>query len=707
MQSVIYLVRLTTMKIRLLAPFYIAQITLIPVFAQAPQDVRDTTKLLTEVVVHGYLYDRPLNEVPASIAVLRPEDFERYSNTSILPAMNSIPGVRMEERSPGSNRFSIRGSLLRSPFGVRNVKVYWNGLPLTDGGGNTYINILDFNALTSSEIIKGPGGSLYGAGTGGVVLLNKVTGTKPSLSLSSVFGSYGLQRYQMQGEVGNETVKASFQYTHQQANGYRTQTEMRRDALNGDVSLRLNSKSSLTATLFYTDLFYETPGGLTKAQYEQDPRQARPAKTSPPPLPGAVEARAAVRNKTGYIGLMHDYEWNEHWSARTGVYGSITSFENPTVRNYESRDEDNIGARHEAQYKFGAGQIKGKVTVGGEYQYFFSPLRVFSNVDGKPGSLESDDELKSRQLLAFGQIELDLPQDIFVTAGLSSNFLRYNFLAKLASPAMNQRRKFDPVLSPRIAALKKLGRLASVYGSVSRGFSPPSLAEVRPSAGTYNNSLDPERGMSYELGVKGNILNQLTYDITTYSFQLDKTIVIQRNDDGAEYFINAGRTSQRGLEAKISWMPVIETAAGASLKIWGSYTYSHYRFRDYVNDAVDYSGKRITGVAPTVAVVGLDFSLWKFYVNITGNYTDATPLNDANSEYASEYYLLGSRLGFKSTMGNSGTLEVFTGIDNATNQTYSLGNDLNAIGGRYYNAAAGRNYFAGVSFKPVFAPKRK
>ena len=37
----------------------------------------------------------------------------------------AIPGVRMEERTPGSYRLSIRGSLLRSPFGIRNVKVYF------------------------------------------------------------------------------------------------------------------------------------------------------------------------------------------------------------------------------------------------------------------------------------------------------------------------------------------------------------------------------------------------------------------------------------------------------------------------------------------------------------------------------------------------------------------------------------------------------
>jgi iron complex outermembrane receptor protein len=49
-------------------------------------------------------------------------------------------------------------------------------------------------------------------------------------------------------------------------------------------------------------------------------------------------------------------------------------------------------------------------------------------------------------------------------------------------------------------------------------------------------------------------------------------------------------------------------------------------------------------------------------------------------------------------------LDFYTGADNLLNETYSLGNDINAAAGRYYNAAPQRNYYAGISFqwnKPV------
>ncbi|HTE30094.1 MAG TPA: TonB-dependent receptor [Chryseolinea sp.] len=690
--------------------FAVLLLTTLSLFEVSAQDSippLDSTRILQEVLVHGYLYDRPLSEVPASIAIITRQDLERFSNTSILPVVNTIPGVRMEERSPGSYRFSIRGSLLRSPFGVRNVKLYWNGLPLTDGGGNTYLNLIDFNAVTSTEIIKGPGGSLYGAGTGGVVLLNKTIGNHPSISVSSVFGSYGLQRYQFQGEAGNDKVKASVQYTHQQADGYREQTRMRRDAFNGDITFVLGSKSSLSATLFYTDLFYQTPGGLTKAQYDDNPTQARPPKTTPPPQPGAVETKAAVENKTGYGGIIYNYDWNDHWTSKTGVYGSVTSFQNPTIRNYESRDEDNVGARHETQYDFNQNSWKGKITFGGEYQYFFSPVQVYTNSNGDPGNIQSDDELKSKQLLLFAQAEFELPRDFFVTIGGSGTYLKYDYLAKLPAP-VQQERKFDPVFSPRVAVLKKFGPNVSVFASLSKGFSPPSLAEVRPSAGTYNNSLKPERGISYEAGLRGGIFRQqVTFDMAVYDFELDETIVIQRTADGAEFFVNAGETSQRGIEAKVAWSPVMTSKTFSYFKLWSSYTYNHYRFTEYVQDAVDYSGNRLTGIAPTIAVIGVDISLWKFYINLTGSYTDAIPLNDANTEYASAYTLLGARLGYKTNLSQTFPLDLFVGMDNALDETYSLGNDLNAIGGRYYNSAAGRNVYVGLVVKPFFPAAHK
>ena len=459
---------------------------LISIAIQAQQNLPgDSVRTLSELVVQGYRNDRPLSEVPASIGIISMKDIAGINNRSLLPVVNTIPGVRMEERSPGSYRFAIRGSSLRSPFGVRNVKMYWNGLPLTDGGGNTYLNLLDFNSVDNIEIIKGPGGSLYGAGTGGVVLINSANRRK-ELNFSAISGSYGLQRYQLGGEVfATKKTTVHTQLAYQHSDGYREHTKMERLALNIGSTTALTKSSSLSTTLFSTGLYYETPGGLTLSQFETDPKQARPATKT---QPGAIQQKASVENHTTFLGLQYENDWNDRWSTRIGVYGSHTNFKNPAIRNYEKRKEDNWGARVESQYKFGNEVWKGKLTLGGEYQHFYSPIYNYDNLQGEAGNLQYHDDTKANQGLLFVQTEFDLPQNFFVTIGASDGFLKYDFIRQSNATPSSEQRNFDPEISPRIAVLKKIEDQISVYASISGGYSAPTLAEVRPSAGVLNTS---------------------------------------------------------------------------------------------------------------------------------------------------------------------------------------------------------------------------
>ncbi len=300
------------------------------------QSFKDSTKVLEEIIVSAYSSNRSLKETPVALGLAGEKELNRFSNTSILPAMNTIPGVRMEERSPGSYRFSIRGSTIRSPFGVRDVKFYWNGLPLTDGGGNTYLNLLDFDAFGKVEIIKGPGASLYGSGTGGVVLLNSPLTNQKQLQFTAMGGSFGLQRYQAKAVFGNARKKIFVNYAHQQSDGYREQSAMRKDAFNLEGSFALGNKSTIQASVFYTDLYYQTPGGLTLAQYNTDPRQARPNPN------GSVQQQAAIYNKTIFGGVSYEKQWSSKWSTRVGMYDSYTDYTNPAIRNYERRTEYNV-----------------------------------------------------------------------------------------------------------------------------------------------------------------------------------------------------------------------------------------------------------------------------------------------------------------------------------------------------------------------------
>ena len=77
------------------------------------------SKKLEDVVVKGYEQNRRLSETAGAVGVVSQKKFDVFGSASVLPAINTVPGVRMEERYPGSYRLNIRGSSLRSPFGVR------------------------------------------------------------------------------------------------------------------------------------------------------------------------------------------------------------------------------------------------------------------------------------------------------------------------------------------------------------------------------------------------------------------------------------------------------------------------------------------------------------------------------------------------------------------------------------------------------------
>jgi iron complex outermembrane receptor protein len=191
----------------------------------------DSVKQLHAITVKGYLSDQPLLSVPASVSVLTPDQLKQQPDNSLVSAMNTIPGVRMEERSPGSYRLSIRGSLLRSPFGIRDVKIYYDDIPLTDAGGNSYLNAVDVNSVQSIEVLKGPDGSLFGANSGGVVLVSPVNRYADSNFVKVGFngGSYALIHENVALQNVDKNNQLNINQAYESYGGYRRHSNMYRN----------------------------------------------------------------------------------------------------------------------------------------------------------------------------------------------------------------------------------------------------------------------------------------------------------------------------------------------------------------------------------------------------------------------------------------------------------------------------------------------
>src|SRR3954470_8130695 len=338
----------------------------------------------------------------------------KQAGQSLVPVLNTVPGVRMEERSPGSYRLSIRGSLLRSPFGVRNVKVYWNDIPLTDAGGNTYLQLIDINQVQSLEIIKGPASSLYGANTGGAVILhsgNYVTPKTNTFKASVSGGSYGLFNEQAAWTHETKTFQTSIQQTHQQSDGYREHSAMRRDMVKWDGNWQITDKEKLSFISFYSDLYYQTPGGLTYSQLGTDTTA----------YPKAVQQKAAVYNKTAFAGVSLVSTISKHFDNTTAVTVNHTDFKNPFTTNYELRNEWNVGGRTFFTYHTETKDINFKWLAGAELLHNHSHIDDYDNNSGVKGNVQFKDELFATQPSFFTQMNLQWADRFTVQAGISSN----------------------------------------------------------------------------------------------------------------------------------------------------------------------------------------------------------------------------------------------------------------------------------------------
>ncbi len=674
-------------------------------FAQQKAVLDTITTTLNEVVITAFEQNRPIAN-GTIIKVLSSNNADRYNKTSLVNAFNSIAGVRMEERSPGSYRINIRGSSLRSPFGVRNVKIYWNDIPITDAGGNSYFNQFAFNNFSTIELIKGPAGSLYGAGTGGVLLMHSIENAwKPAAKFEYVSGSFGLQNILSSVSFGAKNSQSLVTYAHTESDGYRNHTKSKRDNASFVTKLNISEKQQITASVLYNNLFYETPGGLNLAEFLANPKQARPVVAG---QPSADAAKAAIYQQNFTVGINHRYNIKAGLKNSTTIYGAFAQIRNPTFRNYERRNEPGFGGRTSFIYDKKIRNINIQMVVGAELQYGFFNTQVSKNKNGNPDTLQTNDDIRYSTGSVFAQADVNINDSWIITSGVSVNKLQVDFTRLNNYPVLQQGRTYQNELSPRVALQKKFNNRLSVFGSVSRGFSPPTISELLPSTGVISTFLEAESGTNYELGAKAALLKgKLRLEATGFYFKLNNALVTRKDSTNADYYVNAGNTKQKGIEISADYTTFFKSNLLDYLTVKTAFTLNDFKYGDFTKGKTEFSGKKLPSVpANTIsAIVDLQFKK-NIYLNTTYYYAAKIYLDDANSVAADVYHLLGCRVGWKPAIKSNVRINLYTGVDNLLNELYSLGNDVNAAAGRYYNAAPARNYYVGISLQWNYSKTR-
>ncbi|SEG60747.1 iron complex outermembrane recepter protein [Sphingobacterium lactis] len=659
---------------------------------------------IAPVEIKAYFNAQAMLDLTTSGKVISNKFMNSQAPSSFLSSFNSTPGLRMEERSPGSYRLALRGSMIRSPFGVRNTKVYLDEIPLTDASGNTYLNLLDPVGINSIHIIKGPDGSLYGPNSGGIIrfMPSGFSNNENEKSIMLSGGSYGLfhEQIKFQHQV-NDAYKFSFDQAYLRSDGYRQHTGMDKLFLQTTHQWDYNPKGTLKFLALYSDLGYETPGGLTQQQYDEDPRQSRPAGG---PFPSAQDQKAAIYNKTILGGITHAYKFSDQLEHVITVFGTHTDLENPFITNYELRNEKNVGFRTYLSFQDQQNSmLQWEMQLGVEGQKGWYHIKNHENNLGERGTLTDDDKLENGQHFYFYRAKARLYDKLTAEASIGLNFNGIEFERNTpGETASDGHIDFAKSWLPRLGLSYMATKNLAVRGSVSKGFSTPTIAEVRSSNNEINSDLQAESGTNYEMGMRFETNDRrFIADLSGYSYQMKNGIVRHLNEAGNEYFVNAGEMDQKGIEASLL-SQIISNPEAQILKgliFSTNLTYQDYVFQDYVLNEVDLSGNSITSVPEWIWVNTLSLAFAKqFELNVLHNFTSSIPLNDVNTVYADKYHLLQAKASWTGKISNRHALQLFFGVDNILDSKYSLGNDINAMGNRYFNVAPGRNFYTGVKF---------
>jgi len=175
-------------------------------------------------------------------------------------------------------------------------------------------------------------------------------------------GSFGLFGQDLRVTFRNKKGQQTFFLSKESSKGWREQSATNKKNITWLTSVKTN-KQSLYTTLLCTDLMYQTPGGLTLAQMQQNPRWARQATSA---LPGAVTQQTAVFNKTLLGSVRHQYQFSKKLTWENFILTAQTNFKNPFITNYETRNEKNISTGSHITYDAHPAFGNKKIVRGGE-----------------------------------------------------------------------------------------------------------------------------------------------------------------------------------------------------------------------------------------------------------------------------------------------------------------------------------------------------
>lgn len=629
------------------------------------------------------------------------QKIEAYSPVDLVSAINETPGVYIQSGALNTNRIVIRGVGSRTLYGTNKIRAYFNGIPITNGTGDTAIDAFDPEDIENLEIVKGPKVTPYGTNLGGTLLLNSKQAVKGETYFKTnlTLGSYGLIKNNISFATANKKLAINLNYDHLETDGFRDNNNYDRHAILLTANYKIDEKNDIGVLLNYTDYFAQIPSSISKTAFEEDPSQAAFTWNA---------AQGYEDNQQVLAGLNYTHRFSDNFSNTTSLFYTYLDHYEPRPFNILDEYTNGYGARTLFAKDFKFLNNNGDLSFGAEIytdEYNWKTIENRYEDNNGNGSLEgqllSDNVENRNNLNAFATVTLPFSEKLKAQFGVNFNTTKYKFKDdfNVGVNNLNADRDFDPIIAPNLNLLYQFTPNVNAYANVSRGFNYPSIEETLTPEGVINPDLGPETGINYELGTEVFLLDRkLKFELSAYLLDIQNLLVADRIGDDQYIGRNAGQTEHKGIELSVSYTQIFENSF--TLAAYLNAEITDNRFIDFVDDQTDYSGNTLTGVPDTKVNGGVHFGYKNFVLNTNFLHVGDMPLNDANTLYSDDYTVFNTKLSYRSKLSDHFSIEINTGINNFTDEHYASSVLINAIGfgnsePRYYYPGMPRNWFSG------------
>ncbi|WP_144937498.1 TonB-dependent siderophore receptor [Pseudomonas alabamensis] len=510
--------------------------------------------------------DTALHETPQSISVVPRDVLQDTSATRLQDGLDYAGGVGR------ANNFGGQGLTTLTVRGFTTGEFYRNGFPINRG----YPNAPDANTVERLEVIRGPASTLYGRGDPGGTfnIVSKQPQLDDKVTLGSQVDDQGLRR---------ATLDATGALTQDGALAYRLNVlgeggESFRDEVDSeryDVAPVLSWQvDEATRIVFEGDFMrnnHPLDRGLTRL-----PRQAGTASRDTNVWEKGGDN--LLHNDNDMAQLRFEHLLNDDWTLAGGVQWLDGSLKGNAVeanglqsdgrtlgRNFNYRELEWTSRDYQLNLTghFDTAGLSHTLLTGLEYEdYDYSsiilrsaagagayPVDLFEPVLGQPRPALTRTTTHDRENLktwaAFVQDQVTLTERLKALAGVRFERFEHDYDDKL-SDARDFSNGQNGV-TPRVGLMYDLTETLALYATASRSFKPNSGTSLQ------GGGFDPEKGKSYEVGVKWESLDrQLSVDAAVYHTVKENVLTRDPNDPTGTYSVAAGEVRSRGFDLNIA-----------------------------------------------------------------------------------------------------------------------------------------------------------